>query len=255
MSKISILLFLCLIYSSNAQVEIIKWDSVNQTYRLPKGKDFSFQYALNKTPCLRVEVEDQVDEVLFTLKSDCISDTDIQTRPPDTLMINCNGDVLRTYKGGQVGNVKSDILPEKTSSTVRTVVWNNFGQKELVKNCEVVTFIYSSKVQPEDADFYYEQVEEGYMLYLKMVGKVTELNLDCLCKKFEVTNPLSYRIKISPELKYEQLIMTPMSNEFWEIRLGSIDRGCKSPAKDDLKSKRDKNYESKLPKCNSVRKK
>lgn len=106
-----------------------------------------------------------------------------------------------------------------------------------------------SGIEPEDADFYYEQVEDGYILHLKLVGQITELNFNCICKRYEVNNPQSYRMRIADDLRFEQLIMTPISNGFWEVRIGTTeDRKCKSPARSSLKEKRQiNNYENKLP--------
>lgn len=237
-------------YTENIQTQSkeIVWEHIGQSVQIKKGEDYFFNYQVKKTPCLRVEITERGDYQTFTLLSDCVTER-IVSLPPDTLVINCDGEVLRTYKGGQTGEAKSDVLPRGNTQKTRTIIWKNFGQRETIKKCEWVTFVYSSGVQPEDADFTYEQVDDGYVLELKMVGQISELNFDCVCKRFEVANPQSYRFKVLQELRYEQVIMTPMANNFWEIRIGTIEeRKCNSPARAIIKDKKTKDYESKLPK-------
>jgi len=250
MSKLMLVMVICLCMAARVQSQTkeIIWDHIGQSVQIKKGEDYFFNYQVRKTPCLRVEITERGDNQIFTLLSNCDTDR-VVTLPPDTLMINCDGEVLRTFKGGQTGNVKSDVLPKNKTQKTRAIVWKNFGQREKITKCEWVTFVYSSGVQPEDADFTYEQVDDGYYLELKMVGQISELNFDCICKRFEVANPQSYRFKVVQELRYEQVIMTPMVNDFWEIRIGTIvERKCKSPAKISLSEKKTKDYEAKLTK-------
>lgn len=242
-----ILTFSLLSGVSNAQnTKIIQWDSVGQKITIPKSQDFEFQYNFTITPCHKVIMTERGKNQTFTMITECVKSPDITQLPPDTLFVQCDGEILRAFKEDKAN---SDKISRKSVRKEKIIKWKAFGQVEKVENCELVTFIYSNNIQPEDVDFVYEQVSDGYLLTLKMLGQITELNFDCICKRFEVANPYSYRMNIDPRLKYEQLIMTPMRNNLWEVRIGTThERKCKSPARTDLSLKRTQEYEKEMPK-------
>lgn len=248
-----ILILLTIIYGGVelSSQTVIEWKKINQEVRIPKGEDYVFKYNLPKTNCMKIEVQEKGMHQIFKLVTDCIPPPENYTKqlPPDTLVISCDGELIRINKEK---NTDIQQVENQKNYVERNIVWKSFDQVERVTNCEKVTFIYSGDVQPEEADFIYEQIEGGYLLSVKVMGRITELSFNCVCKRYEVTNPYSFRMIINQDLRFEQLIMTPMENNLWEVRVGSTnERNCKSPARTNLKNKRDANYEKKLPKnCN-----
>ncbi len=64
-----------------------------------------------------------------------------------------------------------------------------------------------------------------------------------------MSNPESTSMVFDKNLRYEQIIWTPMENNLWEVRIGTTERKCKSRALDNIKQKRNSDYENKIPKC------
>jgi hypothetical protein len=244
--NIFILIFTILSIFTHSQVysqTVITWDSVGQEVKLLKKEDYVFLYKIKKTPCHRVEVKEKGLYQIFKLLNECVEDANIVIKSPDTLFIDCDGSIQRAYLNESNNNKYVD-----NSKNLRVIKWKEFGQIEKINNCEKVEFIYSNPVTSDETDFVYEQVADGYFLTVKMKGEITELNFDCLCKRYEVTNPYSYLIKIDPKLRYEQFIMTPMDNDMWELSIGSSGlRNCISKARINLNSKITDDYENELP--------
>lgn len=135
-------------------------------------------------------------------------------------------------------------LAEKPS---QTLTFSKIGEKFSVKYGEVVNIIYDG-VDPEDTFIMYESTMNGYDLILKPKNETHLINFTYLCQQFVVLNPDRTLVAVPGNLRYEQVIWTPRSDGTWEVRLGSTDRGCKSPALNDLNKLRTKEYQNSIPK-------
>lgn len=227
---------------------VINWDSVGQEVKLLKTEDYVFNYNIKKIPCYNIQVKEKGIYQYFKLINNCVTDStnSLTLFTPDTLFVDCDGTIKRSYLNDEEKNSLS--YNNLKNQKIKVIKWEKYGQTYKINNCEIVNFIYTNEVTPDDADFIYEQISDGYLLTVKMRGSITELNFDCICKRYEVANPYSYRIKISHSLRYEQLIMTPIDNDIWEVRIGTTDiRNCDSEARFNLKFKRTNEYEKLLP--------
>lgn len=257
MNKIILIALLIFIFINNAQTQPreILWSFIGQKYELQKGEDFFFVYDKNmpKTNCLYVEAIENMDKLIFELKTYCVPAPDTII-VPDIIVVGCDGEITREQlKTNQKGSISPEQIVKKVQEKYdKSIIWKKIGQKEYIKNCQSVTFVYSDDVPKEDIDFVYETVENGYMLTLVQKGMKQTLEFDCICKTFIASNPETVNLRVNKNLVYEQIIWTPLGQSFWEVRIGTTsDRNCKSPAREKLKNLREKvlNYEKNIPKC------
>ena len=259
MKNIILLSFFILIYSLNlfSQPKEIVWKEIGQKYEIKKGEDFFFIYDKNlpKTSCLYIDAKEKPETIVFEIKTNCVKAPD-SIYVPDVILVGCDGEISREFNEQAVkGSYNlSDIIERSKAKFERNIIWREIGQSEILKFCELVTFIYTDYLPKEDIDFVYETIDEGYKLTLVQKGFKQTLNFDCICKKYMVSNPEAINIRVNKFLVYEQVIWTPIDKSFWEVRIGTTnERGCNSPARNSLKLKRlkDKNYEKNIPKCNN----
>jgi len=236
-------LFLCLVlcfvafsnYSNAQKIKLITWDTLNQEVTISKNDIYDFKYRNElSSDWTYIEVKKvSGNDDLHTLIIRTHSVTPIdKSLPPDTVYIPCpgEGDPEFGYKGGEIVGKGIIKKPE------RTVVFTDFNQVEVVRFCESVTIVY-------------ESIDDGYYLHLKRSGERKTIEFKCLCQSFIVSNPESTSMVFDKNLRYEQIIWTPMENNLWEVRIGTTERKCKSRALDNIKQKRNSDYENKIPKC------
>ncbi len=148
-------------------------------------------------------------------------------------------------------------IPDKNSSPVisdkpkkkftREIVFNRYGQEELVNTGESVNISYEG-VDVPNSFISYRSVEDGYYLTLQRSSDKTPVRFSKLCESFIVRHPSKTIVLIDDMLKYEQIIWTPLENGQWEVRIGTVQEDhCPSPALADLKKLRTSEYLGKRP--------
>ena len=128
----------------------------------------------------------------------------------------------------------------------RTVSFTNIGEKLNVKTGEIVNIIYDG-IDPENTYIVYESTPDGYILELAPKNETKVIEFSRLCQTFVVLSPDRTLLKVPETLKYEQIIWTPRADGSWEVRLGSQERGCQSPALNEINKLRTKEYNKKTP--------
>lgn len=136
---------------------------------------------------------------------------------------------------------------ELAKNPSRTVTLNEIGQKLKVKTGEVVNFIYDG-IDPEEIYILYESTDDGYNLELNYKTSPINIIFKRMCHSFIVASPNLTSITVPHELKFEQIIWTPREDGTWEVRIGTMERGCASPALQNLNKLRTKKYENSIPK-------
>lgn len=129
----------------------------------------------------------------------------------------------------------------------KVITFTQVGEKFELKNGQTANFIYDG-VSPEETYIIYEQTLDGYILQLAYRDEKVHLPFTRLCQIYIVSNPALATTEVPNNLRYEQIIWTPRADGTWEVRIGTTERGCKSPALDELKNLRTKTYESQVPK-------
>jgi hypothetical protein len=176
-----------------------------------------------------------------------------------SLMASC-----QTYKeertGVDTGSIKvskSVTIPKdedaapiagvtEASNADRVVTFSGVGQKVHVKTGETVNFIYDG-IDPELTYIRYESTDDGYNLELANRNDPVVVRFWTLCQNYVVATPSLTNIDIAPNLNLEQIIWTPRADGTWEVRIGTVERGCKSQALQDLQKLRSREYEKNLP--------
>lgn len=234
--------------------EII-WSHIGQKHEINKGEDFYFIYdkKLPKTMCIYIEAIEKPETIIFELKTNCVPAPDTII-VPEVILVGCDGELTREFSEEAIKgtNIKNEIVDKAKARFERTIIWTKIGQQERIKNCELVTFVYTDNVPKEDIDFVYETIDGGYILTLVQKGFKQTLEFNCICKTYIVSNPEAINLRVNKNLIYEQIIWTPIGQSLWEVRIGTTnERNCKSPARENLKFKRlkDSNYEKNLPTC------
>ncbi|MBI5323839.1 MAG: hypothetical protein HZB41_00910 [Ignavibacteriae bacterium] len=128
----------------------------------------------------------------------------------------------------------------------QVITFNGVGQKVHVKTGETVNFIYDG-IDPEKTYIIYESTDDGYNLELSWRNEPVLIHFWKLCQIYVVATPSLTNVDIPGNLNLEQVIWTPRSDGTWEVRIGTVERGCKSKALDDLQKMRDKDYEKGVP--------
>ncbi len=129
----------------------------------------------------------------------------------------------------------------------KVITFTQVGEKFELKNGQSANFIYDG-ISPEETYIIYEQTLDGYILQLAYRNEKVHLSFSRLCQIYIVANPALVTTEVPQNLRYEQIIWTPRADGTWEVRIGTTERGCKSPALDDIKKLRTKTYESQIPK-------
>lgn len=137
-------------------------------------------------------------------------------------------------------------MPANNPDTVLTVT--STDEKFFLRNGQDANFIYSGKINPEDVYWVYEQTIDGYNLSLKYKTEVVDIQFERLCQNFIVASPGLTNVKYPKSMRYEQIIWTPREDGYWEVRMGTTERGCKSKALQDLQKIRNKDYDKAVPK-------
>lgn len=135
--------------------------------------------------------------------------------------------------------------PKANPDTVLTV--NSMDEKFFLKNGQDANFVYGGRINPEDVYCVYEQTLDGYTLSLKNKTDIVDIEFERLCQTFIVASPSLTNVKYPKSLKYEQIIWTPREDGYWEVRIGTTERGCRSKALQDLQKIRTKDYEKTVP--------
>ncbi|OGU14297.1 MAG: hypothetical protein A2X61_16150 [Ignavibacteria bacterium GWB2_35_12] len=128
----------------------------------------------------------------------------------------------------------------------QVVTFNGIGQKVHVKTGETVNFVYDG-IDPEKTFIIYESTDNGYNLELAWRNEPIVVHFWQLCQIYVVATPALTNVDIPANLQMEQVIWTPRADGTWEVRIGTIERGCKSKALDDLQKMRNKDYEKNVP--------
>ncbi len=128
----------------------------------------------------------------------------------------------------------------------KVITFTSVGEKFELKNGQTANFIYDG-ISPEETYIIYEQTLDGYILQLAYRDEKVHLPFTRLCQIYIVSNPALATTEVPQNLRYEQIIWTPRADGTWEARIGTTERGCKSPALDELKNLRTKSYEGSIP--------
>ncbi len=137
-------------------------------------------------------------------------------------------------------------IPANNPDTVLTVT--STDEKFFLRNGQDANFIYGGRINPEDVYWVYEQTLDGYNLSLKYKTEVVDIQFERLCQNFIVASPSLTNVKYPKSMRYEQIIWTPREDGYWEVRMGTTERGCKSKALQDLQKLRNKDYDKAVPK-------
>ena len=141
----------------------------------------------------------------------------------------------------------SPIALKKTSDkAVREIVFSKMGQNEQVLAGEIVNIRYDG-INPEKVYIAYESFEDGYFLELSSLIEQKVVNFGKRCQSFIVASPATTTIRVEDAVRYEQLIWTPREDNSWEVRIGTVQQGCKSAALEAIEKLRTREYESNVP--------
>lgn len=139
-----------------------------------------------------------------------------------------------------------EISDKPSKKFTRVVTFTKYGQEELVRTGESVNVTYEN-VDVPNSFISYRSVEDGYFLTLQKLSDKTPVKFNKLCESFIVRHPSKTLIMIDEKLKYEQVIWTPLENGQWEVRVGTVQQSCPSPALKDLDKLRSPDYLAKRP--------
>jgi hypothetical protein len=128
----------------------------------------------------------------------------------------------------------------------RSISFTRVGQREFVKTGESVNLVYEG-IEPETTYLRYESVDEGYNLELAPLNDPVAVQFEKICQTFIVASPMTTTVQVVPELRYEQIVWTPRADGTWEVRVGTVERGCRSEALDRLNRLRSTDYERSMP--------
>lgn len=156
-------------------------------------------------------------------------------------ILSAKGVMIPEDGGSPISMQKSNSKPTKV------MTFQKVGDKFSVKNGETINFIYDG-IEPEDTFVIYESTENGYNLELAYKKEPITVVFNKLCHSFIVANPNLTYLEIPPSMKYEQIIWTPREDGTWEVRIGSVERGCSSKILQGLNKLRNKQYEQNVPK-------
>jgi hypothetical protein len=117
---------------------------------------------------------------------------------------------------------------ERIISPDREITFAKIGDTVNVYPCQKVNINYAKSFNIEDVYILYQSQDWGYILELSKKSDFKQIKLDKLCMVMYTANPNLATIVVPFNLRYEQIIWTPMSNGYWELRLGNVNRGCKS---------------------------
>ncbi len=128
----------------------------------------------------------------------------------------------------------------------RIITFSGIGDKVHIKYGQTVNFIYDG-INPEQTYIKYESTDDGYNLELANRNDPVVVRFWNLCQNYVVASPSLTNIDIAPNLNLEQIVWTPRADGTWEVRIGTVERGCKSQALQELQKLRTKEYEKNLP--------
>jgi hypothetical protein len=130
----------------------------------------------------------------------------------------------------------------------RIITFRSMGEKYGIKAGETVNIVYDG-VNPEDTYLRYEPTDDGYMMQLSSVFEPVNVVFRQVCELFIVANPAMTSVIVADNLRLEQIVWTPRSDNSWEVRIGTTgDRNCRSQALDYLQRLRTGEYERGLRK-------
>lgn len=127
------------------------------------------------------------------------------------------------------------------------LTFSEIGQKYEIKKGQSVNFIYEG-INPEETYIIYESTWDGYTLELAYRSDKLNIAFSRMCQTYIVASPELTTVQVPKNLKYEQIVWTPRSDGTWEVRIGTVERGCQSKALQELQKLRTKDYEGKVPK-------
>jgi hypothetical protein len=130
----------------------------------------------------------------------------------------------------------------------RIITFTEIGEEVEILTGETVNIIYDG-IEPEETYIHYTSTYDGYIIKLASKNDPLQLIFDKMCQKYIVASPTLVSLVIPNELRYEQVVWTPRSDGYWEVRIGTTQRGCKSEDLNNLMDIRakDKNYNKNLP--------
>jgi|GEM_PF-5368802 len=214
---------------------IIMWEKVGQREVLKKCEEHLIIYvgAESELTYMRY-IESRIeDEYILELASHA---TQAKPKPIDvtqSIIIPADG--------------SSPIALKRTSDkAAREIVFSKMGQKEQVSNGETVNIRYDG-VNPDKVYISYESFEDGYYLELSSLMEQKLVNFGKRCQSFIVASPATTTIRVDEAVRYEQLIWTPREDNSWEVRIGTVEQGCKSVALEAIKKLRTREYETAVP--------
>lgn len=148
----------------------------------------------------------------------------------DTVILNNNNGTLTASNKGITG-----IKPS------RQLIFTNIGQSYTIKNGEVIEII-SKGINFAQATFDVETNEETNEIKIKLVDKeLTKIYIQKKCQSIIRTGiNVIPKIEVAKDLNPEQIVITPIFDDIcnvigYQIRYGSVERGCKSEAAEVLK--------------------
>lgn len=129
----------------------------------------------------------------------------------------------------------------------RVITFTYIGQREKIKSGELVNIIYQN-LKTDKIYISYESSDDGYWLELTSLHEMKRIRFDKLCQVWIVATPELTTIEFSDDVRYEQIIWTPREDNSWEVRMGAVERGCKSEALRRIEKLRTKEYMENVPK-------
>lgn len=136
---------------------------------------------------------------------------------------------------------------EESAKSDAVVTFSEIGQKYKITRGQTVNFIYDG-IDPESTFIVYESTLDGYSIKLAYKTDQILVNFSKLCQVFIVASPTFTNVYVPENLRYEQIVWTPREDGSWEVRIGTVERGCQSRALQNLQKLRSGNYEKSVPK-------
>lgn len=219
---------------------IITWDSVGQRYRIKNYENIDESWRLQRTSNHYIFYRSRPDGYELELRTMRNVDTSIRFS------------LVRSVA------LRNDIGSSPVTDTVenpraqKTLKFRKIGDANEIRFGEVANVQVisdSPSMIAYSTYFSFESVPGGYRMELTDINSIKTLRFDCMCKTFVVQSPRMADVAIDPTIRYEQLIWTPRKDGTWEARIGTDQRGCKSPALDGLNALRTSVYERDRKTC------
>ncbi len=214
---------------------IILWDKIGQRETLKKCEEYLIIYGNVEPELTYIRYIESKNPEEYILQLSTFSS---QARPKPI-------DVTQSIKIPMDGSTPIS-MKKKNKEALKTLVFTKVGQREKVLNGDMVNIEYKD-VNTNKTYIAYESTEEGYWLELSSLMEQKVINFSKRCQSYIVASPATTTVRVDDQVRYEQIIWTPRADNSWEVRLGTVEQGCKSDALEAIQKVRTREYQQNVP--------